>query len=478
MDLLRLVLSKQSAEKLRTLPHLLRSKYFIETRLSTVNHLEMADLDLNNYIILCTLQGDISALSVEHSNFDHLLDRALFLCDASLYCYLIDMNPMKCNFWMAMETNVPAIQAKALSLLSIAGPGEQIYGIPFVDMIKIRNLGSINWTTPLMNILRNFCLQVCGRFTDPTMDDNSLFGFLRIPVKSPVGRFRLLGFSTFSYFHGYAYSFLRGGCEAETNDHLEEVFYQLYHITTNYAVMHTGAYSTFVGSGYIAPIARSLQALRPGGHVKLWKEAILHACPILLPLLSQNSSPPTRYREMLETSRHRKARIREFLKTNYADFTDSNVVSFYRFLVGESKDESLIEALSERMRLPFMWSQELPSHNLSTCRFPVALSGVDVIRVNVIIGHLVFDVSSVDDSRELIFGNTELIREQMVRMGSQFILPRKPPKCLNIKVVEELERQVGGRFFEPERFELETISRYFQGRYGEILTYLTAPVVE
>lgn len=108
MDLLRLVLARQPADKLWRMPNLMKPR-FLETRAEIWGYQNTGDLILDS-----TRRGEVSTLSFTYVRLQFLKDRAVFLRHAGIFNVLCDVNAFEGDFWNELASGIPEIQARAI----------------------------------------------------------------------------------------------------------------------------------------------------------------------------------------------------------------------------------------------------------------------------------------------------------------------------------------------------------------------------
>ena len=99
--------------------------------------------------LVATYQGDISSESHGHMGLEHLIQRSIFIRDGNTYRRLADSGSRRKEFWYAMESGIPEIQAWALVCMSET-MDDSLY--------DISDTSSIPWTLNLdkqINLLLN-----------------------------------------------------------------------------------------------------------------------------------------------------------------------------------------------------------------------------------------------------------------------------------------------------------------------------------
>ena len=122
MDLLRLVLVEQPAEKLFTMPRLER-RAFLRTRAQKFGG------TAENLARDATCRGDLTSISHNFVESRFLMERAIFLRKPGIYVMLAGGLDYLPDFWTAMASGIPEIQAAAIAvfvLISETSPRDEI----------------------------------------------------------------------------------------------------------------------------------------------------------------------------------------------------------------------------------------------------------------------------------------------------------------------------------------------------------------
>lgn len=143
MDLLRLVLCRQPLMSLFRFKKLLGSPAFIRTRIERVNPRGYGKQSDENYIRLCSAQGEITSVSYLYISMEDIRARSVFLRDAKSYRYYYDSGAESdIGFWSAMASGILDIQVTALTMITLNPNATRIlYGcydpwtIPWTDQL-------------------------------------------------------------------------------------------------------------------------------------------------------------------------------------------------------------------------------------------------------------------------------------------------------------------------------------------------------
>lgn len=138
MDLLRLVIAHQRIAKLETLPRLLNSPIFAKVWREKWNVPPM--FQYSSIMRDATMCCDIPMENCLYMGTEHLIFRAIFLRDSSLYQRLARPWTQGIEFWYALESGIPEIQAWAIVLMSESCTNS------FYDF---GDVGSVPWTLEL-----------------------------------------------------------------------------------------------------------------------------------------------------------------------------------------------------------------------------------------------------------------------------------------------------------------------------------------
>ena len=211
MDLLRLVLARQSANSLLRLPRLLVSRSFRTMRAEQFGY-----EDLPHFIECTSSSGELSERTIDHIPPDYIVARAIFLRDAERYLSVVG-EVSKLDFWLAMESGIPEIQAKALSIyiasIKILEKGGREGKVNRDTLSSYNDLTSVPWTPRLREIIRDLL---------PTYHfEEEISGFLSLDMDETS--------MSFDYYVGVCKNFLCGKETTEEHSHLT----RLYGIVTN-----------------------------------------------------------------------------------------------------------------------------------------------------------------------------------------------------------------------------------------------------
>lgn len=150
MDLLRLVLSHQPLEILRSkLPRLLKSGNFILVRTRIINvssPLRRRCATVGEYVRLCTSQGELCRLSILYADKRNLTARCIFLRDVENYLYFSVATENSLDLWLAIGSGIPEIQAMAMAQYWSIGATEKLcslqlpWAVPWTPALRKRVL--------------------------------------------------------------------------------------------------------------------------------------------------------------------------------------------------------------------------------------------------------------------------------------------------------------------------------------------------
>lgn len=277
MDLLRLVLSWQTADSLHRFPCLTRSEPFAAVRATTRGYDDSGDLFVDS-----TKAGELSARTRDLVKSHHILNRALFLReDKDKVLSAID-RAEKLDFWLLIESGVPEFQAKALEACMAVrnSPYKKNSRISMKCLRRYNDVSAVPWTPQLKTILAD----LLDRDTN-----NILAGFLRIPLKKAAK-------ITFSYYIGYCMSVLKG---KETVDEVPELsrLYLIICDTKSYAWKEAEDHrdspadqflEALMISGYIRPFMDTIELGDIGQVKKVARMALKCASLFCLRMISSN----------------------------------------------------------------------------------------------------------------------------------------------------------------------------------------------
>ena len=147
MDLLRLVLARQSMAKLISMEKLLRDKRFVYLRETLYNIPPKSDKVVRNSV----LSGDLEPNSATYEKNGMLLIRACFLRDVQAFLYFSPYNRGDLDFWYALGTGIPEIQDEALRIMK--NVSESLY-----QFDSIEDEASVPWTADLKKKFKDLLL--------------------------------------------------------------------------------------------------------------------------------------------------------------------------------------------------------------------------------------------------------------------------------------------------------------------------------
>lgn len=236
MDLLSLVLAKQPLQKLLLLPRLLRQKKFLFIRSSSVNREPFLSTDVNLYIKICTMEGELSTESIKLASAEQVCYRAVFLHNAAVYRLYYGSANIQ-DVWTGLATGVPEIQAISLTNFIMRARTFEREDFDFVFDIGAdaseRQLTRINWTPGLRRVIEKFVVPAAKT---AKLTDNALFGYLNMGTLLPR-----IDTAHYKYFFGLCLFRLGGAEQVERDDFLEKEFQRIYGEDILPAVGHGGS---------------------------------------------------------------------------------------------------------------------------------------------------------------------------------------------------------------------------------------------
>lgn len=154
MDLLRLVLARQPIAGLTRFRPLLRSRIFVPLRESVYN---IAPNTGEDHIAESVVNGDLSPEAQNIVYSYKILNRAIFLQNINLFTYFAMISTTKLDFWYAIGSGIPEIQAfalmdKRLRLTRIYNEddeGKPNFSIVVRELDDLVDPASILWTPAL-----------------------------------------------------------------------------------------------------------------------------------------------------------------------------------------------------------------------------------------------------------------------------------------------------------------------------------------
>lgn len=242
MDLLRLTLSRLPLTRLINLKALLRSDAFLRVRMAVINPttVTLPKNGMENYLRLCTLDGELWQKSFLHVNLRALQWRAVFLRYSAGFRQFRDYQFSHGQLWKYLESDVPEIQARALTGLVMTWKRADYIHLSSALSFPADALTSIHWTPQLKKII-TFILSdwsedyTWHRFSSLLI----LAGFLRIPYS---------GLSDRSYVIGYLLSFTNGDTVSREIPECDDIILKAYPRMNTVDVERSVAVS-----GYINP---------------------------------------------------------------------------------------------------------------------------------------------------------------------------------------------------------------------------------
>lgn len=148
MDLLRLILARQPLDRLIDLPVLLGKPEFLRARRFIVNVRGKRE----DYILQCTMEGELCRLSFMYAKCRDLRNRAVFLRSVEWYNFFSETLDRDLDIWYAIGCGIPEIQARALALIRHSrNPASWLgeFGDPYI----------IEWTPKLKREVEKIILE-------------------------------------------------------------------------------------------------------------------------------------------------------------------------------------------------------------------------------------------------------------------------------------------------------------------------------
>lgn len=160
MDLLRLVLAKQKIENLARFPQLMRSLPFHHVRCSIFQIDYMSKISASQFVTLYALRGELTPDLHVLVGSTYASCRALFRLDVRKYRLYTYDKRILLDFWGALRTGVPEIQARAIAYC-IKEPINVMGQLCVVgDILKVVLL-SIPWTKQLCHVILKSVVPLC-----------------------------------------------------------------------------------------------------------------------------------------------------------------------------------------------------------------------------------------------------------------------------------------------------------------------------
>lgn len=336
MDLLRLVLCYQNVNKLLALPRLCRDQLFLEQRAATRDYFLRGDLAED-----AAKAGEISPKAKAYVRPEMILSRTLFLQNRDLILDAIDKTD-QVDFWVALESGIPEVQAKALAAYEFRhkGNGNQVSS---KALNGYNDLTAIPWTERLEKLVSSFLIE------GQKGSGSTLAGFLHVPLKYE----RRI---TFPYFIGYCMHRLSGG---ETTEEIPELT-RLYTIVAKQGSLALSnslvtkitpdsspeetmkaILSAVLASGYITPCLEWLRKPIPG--VDVAKMAVKNASLIALREIAKHhpqslSTISMKLGPQVLTTRYRK-RVQAILQDkDLCSRISGTVIAMYRIILHGGKE--------------------------------------------------------------------------------------------------------------------------------------------
>lgn len=222
---------------------LLKRSAITEEAIST--HLSKADpieLDLRDrYLDLLSEMGELHRLS----RCSLRPDRAIFMRDSKAYYRFVETNT-RVNLQKALESGIPEIQARALSVYRLNGRPSVIEH-HLAEFLHDIDVAKIPWTAKLMKLLEQM-IRSCDAQDRPPDGINTLAGFLRMSDYTVPG-----DRSKSEYLCGYIERAVFDGMDQFAyNVDIDKLVYDLFYIVvSNLRSAHV--ISIFIHFGYFPP---------------------------------------------------------------------------------------------------------------------------------------------------------------------------------------------------------------------------------
>lgn len=343
MDLLRLVLARQSVDSLSRLPKLLKSRRFSLARSLALGYTNSQEL-----VSVTTRFGEISRDSTKYLNLKYVAARAIFLRDWQHYVKLT-LTASRLDFWLAMESGVPEIQAKALAVVL----GEKKGHESKLTRYQYNDLTSIPWTKQLKAIIEN---EVVHPRSGDEITTSKLGGMLGLTVEPRH--------TSFDYYVGYCQKVLDGGETLEEIRELNSLYVTVSdplsramdHVTGGRVARGDLDWQTAMSrhvmlSGYITPF-RDILSANEGRAVEVEAYAVYYASYLALKLIVKTanylSSIANPQVHRLLTTRRFRGRVARILgDTKLVAKLPPRILGWYHMIAfgGETTDNRLAIAL-------------------------------------------------------------------------------------------------------------------------------------
>lgn len=141
MDLVHLVLARQELDWLHKFPKLVTKKRFTSIRRTVFDTPASRS---GSYERDCADKGELFRTAFRNQSLRNLRNRAVFLRDSGRYCLFTDLSEWDRDFWYALESGMPLIQARALAGLRVTNSTRKISILE-----NYNDLSSIPWTAQL-----------------------------------------------------------------------------------------------------------------------------------------------------------------------------------------------------------------------------------------------------------------------------------------------------------------------------------------
>lgn len=253
MDLLRLVLARQTPSRLKALPRLLGSVEFRHVRALVLGTSVEKRSSIEAHMEDCVRKGELSDWSINYASCEELESRSLFLRDPVMYRRIAGTVTAP-DVVGALISGEPEIQATLLALkLSYAKfSGAEYRWKCFFRLSNSANLLRIEWTPQLREAIEKVILPVCKKMR---ICDDIVFGFLGLDVKNYVH----VDDPGYEYFSGCALNILQGRECLVRHEELEAIFEKIYgeslRVRTSHPSFSGNLLSTLVECGYVHHIS-------------------------------------------------------------------------------------------------------------------------------------------------------------------------------------------------------------------------------
>lgn len=257
MDLLRLVLARQPVDSLFKMPQLLLSRRFLDIRGQVLGFPvppRLRDCEIAYWIS----RGELSFVSDnEKESSYNLAMRAIFLYHTGYFLHFFSQHK-EIDFWMAMASGIPEIQAAAL--VSVEGNERQLH--------QYNDLTAIPWTPALAKVVVQLSRRETKRSIHERMSTDKLTSYLK-------ARF----FPESIYWQGPTNTgvmlAVTGGQSTVDEDrriNVPEVdLKELRTMTSQYDAIRA------IYAGYLYPVLSVSRRTVRGDRGEIWTAALLHA---------------------------------------------------------------------------------------------------------------------------------------------------------------------------------------------------------